>query len=151
MKGSGNLVVLLQPRAAAQDLRQPELADGALHVANFPLSRGGRSDPLGRLTADTAYHVGMGEGLGGTLGGLDIKIRGNGLGYARMERGGAAGDHEGVFALIARGGPVAGGRTHKRRVISQRRSHGAEVSNATGVSRDWIGVYIYRAWTSGSR
>lgn len=37
MKGAGNVVVLLQSRTASENLRQPELADGALHVSNFSL------------------------------------------------------------------------------------------------------------------
>lgn len=37
MKGAGNVVVLLQSRAASENLRQPELADGALHVSNLAL------------------------------------------------------------------------------------------------------------------
>jgi hypothetical protein len=37
MKGAGNVVVLLQSRAASKNLRQPELTDGALHVSNLSL------------------------------------------------------------------------------------------------------------------
>jgi hypothetical protein len=37
MKGAGNVVVLLQSRAASKNLRQPELTDSALHVSNLSL------------------------------------------------------------------------------------------------------------------
>jgi hypothetical protein len=67
MKGAGNVVVLLQSRAASENLRQPELPDGALHVSNLSLWRWRSLDPLRGLAADTTYHVGMGEGLWRTL------------------------------------------------------------------------------------
>lgn len=63
MQRPSNLVVLLQSRAATQDLRQPELTDRAFHVANLSLGRRGCLHPLGRLTTYTTHHVGMGERL----------------------------------------------------------------------------------------
>ena len=85
MQGSGNFIVLLQSRAASQNLRQPKLAYSSLHMADFPLSWGGSLYPLGRLTADTTYHIGMCKGLGSALDGFDIEIRGDWLGDARMK------------------------------------------------------------------
>lgn len=67
MKGAGNVVILLQSRAASENFRKPELTDGALHVSNLALWRWRCLDPLRGLTADTAYHVGMGKSLGCTL------------------------------------------------------------------------------------
>lgn len=55
-----DLVVLLQTRARAQDLRKPELLDGTLHVAYFALGRGGSFNPLRGLSTNTADHVGVG-------------------------------------------------------------------------------------------
>lgn len=97
MKRSGNLIILLQPGAAPQNLGQPELADGALHMADLPLGGGGSADPLRRLTANTTDHVGMSQGLGGSLGGLGVDLRGDRLGDAGMQRRGATGDHERVL------------------------------------------------------
>lgn len=74
-----NLIVLFQTRAATKNLGQPELANGALHVLNFPLDWRGRLDPLGWLTAHTTDHIGMSQGLGGALGGLQVQCRGNRL------------------------------------------------------------------------
>jgi hypothetical protein len=73
VQGSSNLIILLQSGAAAQNLWQPELTDGALHVANLSLVWGGSLDPLRGFTANTAYHVGMSESLGGPLGGFDVE------------------------------------------------------------------------------
>lgn len=46
VQGSCNFVILLQSRAATQDLGKPELANGTLHVANLALFGSGRLDPL---------------------------------------------------------------------------------------------------------
>lgn len=46
VKRPGNLVVLFQSRTATQNLGQPELPYGALHVRDFALSRHGRAHPL---------------------------------------------------------------------------------------------------------
>lgn len=100
MKRSGNLIILLQPGTAPQNLGQPELADGALHMADLPLGGGRSADPLRRLTTNTTDHVGMSQGLGGSLGGLGADLRGNRLGDAGMQRRGATGEDERV--LIAR-------------------------------------------------
>lgn len=115
----GNLVVLLETRAAAENLGQPELADGTLHVANLALSGRRCLDPLRGLTANTADHVGMGERLGRALLGLGGESRGDGLGDAGVQRRGAAGDDEVVVALVAGAGTgitVAGARPGEGRV-----------------------------------
>ena len=96
-----DLIVLLQPRAASQDLWQPELADGALHVSNLALGRLRCLDPLRGLSAHTAYHVRMRERLGRPLIGLGAQLRGNWLRDARVEGGGSAGHHERVVPMVA--------------------------------------------------
>ena len=67
MQGPGDLVILLEAWAASKNLRQPELTNSTLHVANLALAGRGSLDPLGRLPPNTADHVGMGESLGGPL------------------------------------------------------------------------------------
>jgi len=62
-----DLIVLLQSRAASQNLRQPELADCALHMPDLSLGRRGCSCPLRWLAANTADHICMGESLGSPL------------------------------------------------------------------------------------
>lgn len=145
MEGSSNLIILLESRAASEDFRQPELAHGTLHVTDFALSRGRCPHPLRGFTAHPAYHVGMGEGLGGALNGLDIEARRNRLGDARMKRRRATWNHERVLSLVASCWPVssswsvASRRSDEGRVISQRRAHGdgssssmADMFNAIG-------------------
>lgn len=104
MQRTGNLVVLLESRAAAQDLGEPELADGTLHVCDLALSGLGSASPLRGLTTDTTDHVGMGQGLGGTLARLGT-VHGGGhwLDDARMQRRGAVRDDEVVIVLTLRG------------------------------------------------
>lgn len=63
VKSSCNFVVSFKARAAPKNLGQPELTDCALHVLNLALHRGGGSNPLRRFSADTAYHVRMGQCL----------------------------------------------------------------------------------------
>lgn len=46
VQSSCNLVILLQPGAASQDLGEPELADSTLHVAYLALFGGRGLDPL---------------------------------------------------------------------------------------------------------
>lgn len=130
MQSTSNLVVLLKARAAAENLGKPELADGTLHVSNLALSGCGRLDPLGRLAADTAYHVGMSEGLGSALLGLVAEGRGNGLCDARVERRGPAGDQEVVVALIAGAGStftVSGPGPGEGRVGVERGRHDGRI------------------------
>ena len=67
MQRSGDLIILLQPRAASQDLWQPELPDCTFHVPNLALRWCWRLHPLRWLSSHTAHHVGMGQCLGGTL------------------------------------------------------------------------------------
>lgn len=109
VQGPGNLIILFQPRTAAQDLGQPELAHGALHVSDLALGRSGRADPLRWFTADTTDHVGVSQGLGGALGGFCVGLGGNGLGDPGVQRRGATGHNQRVLTLLARGGPVASG------------------------------------------
>lgn len=71
MQRSCNFVVLLKARAATQDLGEPELTHGSLHVANLTLGGGGGLDPLGGFATNTAYHIRMGECFRCPLGGLD--------------------------------------------------------------------------------
>lgn len=73
MQSAGNLVIMLQPGTASQDLRQPELADGTLHMADLTLGRGGSLHPLGGLPAHATDHVGMGEGLWSPLDRLGVE------------------------------------------------------------------------------
>jgi hypothetical protein len=114
VQGASNLIVLLQTRATSQDLGEPELTDGTLHVLNLPLRRRRRLDPLCWLSANTADHVGMGEGLGGSLRGFQVERGWNWLGDARVQRRGTAGDDEGVVRLVPGHGPVPRRRTDKR-------------------------------------
>ena len=126
MQGSCNLIVLLKAGAATQDLGQPELTYCTLHVANLALSWCGSLHPLGGLTSDTTNHVGMCEGLGGTL----LRLGGEGgrrrLGDTRVQRRGAAGDQKIVRALITGAGPaiaIAGSRASEGRMGVERGSH----------------------------
>lgn len=157
MQGTSNLIVLLQSRAAAQNLRQPKLPDGALHMADLPLSGGRRADPLGGFPANTTDHVGMGQGLRGSLGGFRTHLRGNGLGNARMQRGGATGNDQGIFTLIASHRPVASGGAGERR--SKGRSHysgfdseglvfNRSKERRTGISRQ-TGCWLLAGWLDG--
>ncbi len=120
------LIILLQSRTATQDLWQPELPHGTLHMPDLALCRRRRLNPLGWLAAHTAHHVGMREGLRGTLLRLDVQCGGDGLGDAGVQRGGPAGDHEGLVVLVAGSGAaitVAGAGTHEGGVCAQRGSH----------------------------
>lgn len=143
MQGTSNIIILLQPGATAQDLRQPELANSTLHVSNFALSRGRGLDPLGRLPANTADHVGMCECLGCPLLSFGVEGRGDGLGDSRVQRRRPAGDDQVGVALVAGGragiaitrpgtseGGVCGQRGGHVRVCDQR-----SVSELGGVGR----------------
>lgn len=126
MKSPRNLIVLLQPRTAPQDLGQPKLPNGALHVSNLALGGRGSLDPLRGLSAHAADHVGMREGLWGALLGLDVEGGGNWLGDARVQRGGPAGDDEVGVGLVAGGRTaftIAGPGTDEGGVVVERRAH----------------------------
>ena len=112
MQRSSNLIILLQSRTASQNLGQPELAHGALHMTNLPLSGRGGSHPLRGLTTNTTDHIGMGEGLGGALGGLH-SLRLGGLGDARVQRRGATGDHQRVLSVTSRSRRTSGKRVQR--------------------------------------
>lgn len=106
MESASNLVILLQARAATQNLRKPELTDGTLHVANLALSGSGSLDPLRWFAANTANHVGMGKRLGSSLLGFDVQSRGNRLCDTRVQRRSTAGNKHIVASLVARAGPA---------------------------------------------
>lgn len=108
VQGTGNLIILFQSRTATQNLRQPELTDGTFHVLNLPLCRGGRLDPLAGFTANTADHIRMSESLRSPLAGFDIEGRRDGLGDARMQRGGPARNQERIVDLVPSDRTVTG-------------------------------------------
>lgn len=112
MQSSSNLIILLQSRTTTQNLRQPELTNGALHMTDLPLGGGGGSNPLRRFTTNTTDHIGMGKGLGGALGGLH-SLRLNGLGDARVQRRGATGDHQRVLSVTNRSRRTSGKRVKR--------------------------------------
>lgn len=119
VQSAGNLIILLQSRAASEDLGEPELGHGTLHVADLALDRRRCLHPLRGLAAHAADHVGMGEGLGGPLLGLDIQRRRDGLGDARVKRRGPARDDEVAVGLVAGDGAaiaIAGPRSCERGV-----------------------------------
>ncbi len=126
MQRASNLVILLEPWTAPQDLGQPELADSTLHVANLALSRWRSLNPLRRLAANTADHVGMGQRLRRSLLRLDVERRGNRLGDAGVERRRPAGNDQVGVTLVARawaGIEVAGPRPRERGVGVERGRH----------------------------
>lgn len=116
VKGSRNLIVLLQPWAATQDLWKPEGAHCALHVPDLALSWCWCLHPLRRFPANTTYHIRMGQCLGaaGTL--FDVQCRREWLGDARVERGRSAGDDETVIGVVpCRRTVIASARTQGQR------------------------------------
>lgn len=121
MQRPGDLVILLKPRAASKNFREPELAHSSLHVLDLSVGGLGSLDPLRGLATNTAHHVGVGESLGGALAGLRIELGGQRLGDPRVQRRGPAGDEQAVLALGSRRTVgVAGARTK-----AQRGRHGA--------------------------
>lgn len=126
MKRSGDFIVLLQARTATQDFWQPELANSSLHMADFALGRRGSPDPLRWLAANTAYHVGVSERLGGALLGFGVEARGNRLCNARVQRRSSAGNQHCVAILVAgdrAAFTLAGARAREARVSAERRTH----------------------------
>lgn len=126
MESSGNLIVLLKTRAASEDLGQPELAHGTLHVANLSLSWGRGLYPLRWLSSDTTHHVGMSESLGRTLLGLQVQSGRNRLGDARVQRRSPAGNDQVAVGLIAgrrAAITITSPGTDKGRMGVERRSH----------------------------
>ena len=114
VQGSSNFVILLQSRAATQDLRKPELAHSTFHVANLALFGSRCLDPLGGLTANTADHVCMSESFGSPLGGLHVESGWNWLSDARVERRRATGDDQRIFPLAACRRPIPRGWPDER-------------------------------------
>lgn len=106
MQSSRDIIILLEPGTASQNFWQPKLAHSTLHVSDLPLRWWGGLDPLRGFPANTTDHVRMGQGFRGPLRRLDIQGGRDGLGDARMQRRGPAGDQE-VVALLARHGTVA--------------------------------------------
>lgn len=131
------LIILLQPRTTPQNLRQPKLPHSPLHMSNLALRRRGRLHPLCRLAPNTTHHVGMRERLGSALLRLHVQGRGDGLGDARVQRGGPAGDHEGLVVLVAGAGAavaVAGAGAHEGGVCAEGGSH---CEGLCGFGRCW--------------
>ena len=110
-----DLIFLLQPWATSQNLWQPELANGTLHVPNLPLRWRRCFDPLRWLSSDSTYHVSMSKSFGCPLVRFDVEGRRYGLCDAGMEGGVSTGDHKRVFAMIACGRsisvPISSSRT----------------------------------------
>jgi hypothetical protein len=102
MQSPGNLIILLKPGTASEDLWQPELTYGTLHMANLALCWSGRFYPLRWFPSNTAYHVRMGQSLWGPLLRLDIQGRGNRLCDPRVQRRRPAWDDQVAVDLIAR-------------------------------------------------
>ena len=100
MEGPRNLVVLLEPRAASQNLWQPEGANCALHVSNLALARCRRLDPLRWLPSHTAYHVCVGQRLGTLCSLSHVQRRGKRLGDSRMKGRGTAWDDQTVVPMV---------------------------------------------------
>jgi hypothetical protein len=93
---------------------------------------------LRRLAANAADHVGMSEGLGGSLLRLDVEGRRDGLGDAGVQRRGAAGDEEIIGAALVAGAgssvtAIAGARAGEGRMGVERGSHGEGVGWHQGV------------------
>lgn len=97
---SCDLIVLLQPGTATQDLWQPEGAYCALHVPDLALSWCWGFDPLRWFPADTTYHVGMGECLGAATALLRVQSRRERLGDARVQRRSPAGNNDAVINVV---------------------------------------------------
>lgn len=117
MKSPGNFVILLETGAAPQNLWQPKLSNGTLHMANLALSWSWSLDPLRRFPSNAAYHVGMGQSLRSPLLRLHIEGGRNRLCNARVQRRCPTGDNQVAVDLVARGRtPIAipGPGTDKR-------------------------------------
>lgn len=87
VKRSRYLIVLFQPRTTAQNLRKPELANGTLEMSNLALDGRRCLYPLRWFSANTTYHIGMGQCFGCAVAGpLLHHGAGQGLCDARMQR-----------------------------------------------------------------
>ena len=120
MKSPSDLIILFQSRTASKNLWQPKLTNCSLHVSDLSLRRCRCLDPLGRLSSDTTYHVGMSEGLWRPLLGFDGQCGRNWLCDAGVQRRCSAWDDKVGVALIASAWTtlaVAGPRSDKRRVV----------------------------------
>lgn len=120
MERSSDFIILLQPGTATKNLGQPELTNSSLHMSNLSLGWSGCLDPLGWLSSNTAHHVGMREGLGGSLLRLDIESRRNWLGDPGVQRRGSAWDDQVLVSLVASSWTtfaVSGPWTDERRVV----------------------------------
>ena len=101
MQSSCNLIVLFQTRAAAEDLREPELVDCTFHMLYLALTWRRSADPLSWFTSNTTHHVSMSQSLWSALVARIHHHRGwQWLGDARVQRGGPAGNGH-ILALIA--------------------------------------------------
>ena len=96
MESSCDLIVGLKTWAATQNLRKPELTNGAFHMLDLAMSRCWCFDPLGWLSAYTTDHVCMSEGLGcRSVVGLGDSC-GERLSDTRVQGGGSAGYDVGI-------------------------------------------------------
>jgi hypothetical protein len=126
MESPGDFVVLLQTRAASENLRQPKLSDSTLHMANLALGWSWSLDPLRRFPSNTTYHVGMGQSLWRPLLGFDIEGRRDGLCDPGVQRRRPAGDDQVAVGLVARTRTaiaITSPRTDEGSVCAKRRCH----------------------------
>lgn len=82
VESASNLIVLLQPRAAPQDLGQPKLPRAALGMSDFAMRRRWRFDPMGRLPGYPTDQIGVGQRFGSLVVCLDAQRRQRRLGDA---------------------------------------------------------------------
>lgn len=122
VQSSCNLIILLQPWTATEDLRQPELSHSTLHVSDLSLGRSWCLDPLRWFPSHTTHHIRMSESLWRPLLRLGVQGAWNWLCDARVERGGSTGyDEIAVIAIMiaCAGTVVASAWPCKRAVAGQ--------------------------------
>jgi hypothetical protein len=143
MKRPSNLVILLEARAASENLGQPELAYSTLHVANLALGWSWSLDPLRRFSSNTTHHVGMGQCLGCPLLGFHVQGRGDRLCDSGVERGCSAGNDQVAVGLVARNRtaiPIAGPGPDEGSVGIERGSHLVSSFRLLLVEEGYFGV-----------
>lgn len=104
---SSNVIVLLKPRAATENLGKPELSNSSLHVTDLSLCRLRSLDPLRRLAANTTDHVRMCESLWCSLLWLEVEVEcgRDGLCDSGVQRRGSARNDQVVVALVSSAWP----------------------------------------------
>jgi hypothetical protein len=100
VKSSGNFIIGLQAWAASKNLGKPELTDSTLHMLDLAVCWSRCLDPLGWLTANTTYHVGMSESLRRWSVVRLGDSSGQGLSDTRVQRGRPAGDDIGIDRIL---------------------------------------------------